>query len=367
MPLVNSFQSSRLRSLDVFRGFTMFLLVAEFAGIFHHLIDSSLEGSLIYQIGLQFHHAEWTGLRFWDCIQPFFMFIVGVAIPYSYANRKKAGQSEYQINLHVYQRAFLLLLIGWALYCIDPGRIVWRFQNVLAQLSITYLIAFLVMNKSFKFQLIVSFAMLLVTELIYRYFPVEGFTDAFGAGKNFGAWFNILISGNEDGGHWAMFNAIPTTAHTIWGVLVGKWLMTQSTQKQKAIALVISGVCLIAVGLLLSIYTPVIKRISTSSFVAVTGGISVLSFAFFYWYYDILGKNQLAWFLAVVGMNPLFIYIFSHVGGSELIHKIVVPFTGVLTAWMPEWMSGVATGMVVLGLLWYFCYWLYKKQIFIRI
>ena len=88
----------------------MFLLIAEFTQLFTYLYDPSLEGSFLYAIGKQLHHHPWNGLRFWDLIQPYFMFIVGVAMPYSFANRRKRGHSQGQITRHVFQRAFILIL-----------------------------------------------------------------------------------------------------------------------------------------------------------------------------------------------------------------------------------------------------------------
>ena len=129
--------STRLLSLDFYRGLTMFLLIAEFAHIFSYLVDPALEGTIIHAIGEQFHHVKWEGLHFWDLIQPFFMFIVGVAMPLSFSKRRSRGESAQKIRSHVFKRAFLLVLLGWALYCIDPGKIVFRFQNVLAQLGVT--------------------------------------------------------------------------------------------------------------------------------------------------------------------------------------------------------------------------------------
>ena len=121
----------------------MFLLVAEFSHLFGALMNTGNE-SITAVADFFFHHVKWEGLHFWDLIQPFFMFIVGVSIPYSYANRLKKGDSEKQIRNHAFRRAFLLLLFGWALYCIDPEKIIFQFDNVLAQLSFTYLVAFIV-------------------------------------------------------------------------------------------------------------------------------------------------------------------------------------------------------------------------------
>src|SRR5262245_36300753 len=75
---------ARFASLDFFRGLTMFFLIAESTRIYEHLVDPALQGSFIHALGTQFHHHPWNGLRFWDLIQPFFMFIVGVAMPFSF-------------------------------------------------------------------------------------------------------------------------------------------------------------------------------------------------------------------------------------------------------------------------------------------
>jgi len=88
----NSLQSGdRLISLDFFRGLTMFLLIAENTILFSVMVDPSLKGTFLYFIGEQFYHHPWHGLRFWDLVQPYFMFIVGVAIPFSVAKRTERG------------------------------------------------------------------------------------------------------------------------------------------------------------------------------------------------------------------------------------------------------------------------------------
>ncbi len=357
----------RLLSLDFFRGATMFLLIAEFTHFFSHLYDPSLEGTLIYTIAEQFHHHPWNGLRFWDLIQPFFMFIVGVAMPYSIANRRKRGQSQAQITRHVIQRALLLLFFGWALYCIDPGKIVFRFQNVLAQLSVTYLLAYLVMNKKAWVQILFSFLLLALTEIIYRGFPVEGFNHPFVPNENFGTWLDLQYGGADLRGHWVSFNAIPTTAHTIWGVLAGQLLRSTRKPNQKLILLLIAGVIGVAVGYGLNPVTPIIKRICTSSFVIASGGWTFLALAFSYWLIDIRKRQKWSIFFRVVGMNPLFIYLFAHVGGAVFIETILHPFTFFLFGWMGTLTASILTSALVLFMLWYITYWLHRHKIYIRI
>ena len=357
----------RLLSLDFFRGLTMFLLIAEFTTLFNHFRDPSVDPGWVVALIEQFHHHPWNGLRFWDLIQPFFMFIVGVAMPISISNRKKRGQSPTDIRNHVFRRAFLLLLFGWGLYCIGPGEIVFKFQNVLAQLSVTYLIAYFLMHRSHRMQIVFSLGLLLMTELIYRFFPVEGFNHPFTKLENFGTWLDLQYGGADMGGGWVSFNAIPTAAHTIWGVVAGQLLMSERTAREKLKALVIAGVVGVVVGYALDPITPIIKRISTSSFVIVSGGWTLLSLALCYWLIDIKKWKGSVWFFAIVGMNPLFIYLFAHLGGAPFIRQIIEPFSNGLLGWMGPKLTPFVTSAIVLFALWYICYWLYKKRVFFRI
>jgi predicted acyltransferase len=137
----NSVLPGRIASVDFFRGFTMFMLAGEASHLYSTLLQ--YKSGVIHFIGTQLEHHEWHGLHFWDLIQPFFMFIVGVAIPFAVANRLKKGATNRQITIHAIKRSLLLLFIGWALYFIEAGHFVLRLQNVLAQLSVTYLAAFL--------------------------------------------------------------------------------------------------------------------------------------------------------------------------------------------------------------------------------
>ena len=359
--------ADRLLSLDFFRGVTMFLLIGESTHIYSHLVDPAFQGTLIGAIGTQFHHHPWNGLRFWDLIQPFFMFIVGVALPFSAAKRAERGESRGRIVRHAVLRAVLLLLLGWALYCIEPGRITFRFQNVLAQLSVTYLLAFLVMRKPFRAQLLFTFGLLALTELLYRLFPVAGFNQPFVPDHNFGSWVDRMISGELSGGHWVSFNAIPTTAHTVWGVLAGQWLMRDRPPKRKAGALALAGLAGLAIGYALTPISPIIKRICTSSFVIVSGGYCLLALALSYWLIDIRRKRTWAKFFTIVGLNSLFIYLVQESGGTVWLTRLVHPFTLAIFSWTGDLGAKIAAGLAAWALLWSLCYWLYRRKIVIKI
>ncbi len=367
----------RFVSLDFFRGVTMFLLVGEATELYSLLRSPAFQGSVLGFIGWQLEHHEWNGLHFWDLIQPFFMFIVGVAMPFSFARRWEAGETWGESLKHALRRSALLLLFGWGLYCIGPGRITFQLWNVLAQLSVTYLVAFLLMRKPARVQIGVTILLLVATELLYRLWPVPGFDQPFVPDHNFGSWMDYLLMGQLSRGHWVAINALPTTAHTMWGVLAGQVIRSARLPMQKLKILGLAGVIGLVVGYALdpalvlghgiTPITPVIKRICTSSFVIVSGGWCLIGLALSYWFIDVKNFRRGVLFFNVVGMNSLFIYLVTNTGGADWFQRMAKPFVHGLFAWAADPYPEVATSLVVWAMLWGLCYWMYKRRIFIKI
>jgi len=357
-------EQERILSIDFFRGFTMFMLVTGITGVFFILQDGQKGGAVIALITKQLDHADWSGLYAWDLIQPFFMFIVGVSMPFAVSKRLARGDSWKKAIYHVLKRSFLLLAFGFMLGSDKDG---FSLTNVLAQLSFTYLVAFLLMEKDFKWQLAVSFAMIILSDVLYRIWSVDGFNQPFTADHNFGSWVDVAITGKLSEDRWVAFNAIPTSAHTIWGVLVGKILMKDFPHRKKILTLLIPGIIAVITGYCMSPFIPIIKRICTSSFVIVSGGYCLIAMAFSYWLIDVLKYRKLALFFAVVGMNPIFIYLFSNTGGKHLLTGMAEPFTWRLFRWGGEITINVVTTIVVAAMVWYICYFLYKRKIFIKL
>ena len=357
----------RLTSLDFFRGLTMFLLVGESTGLYELLRTPAFNGTLIGALGWQFEHHPWNGLHFWDLIQPFFMFIVGVAMPFSFGKRWERGDSWGKTLRHALARSGLLLLFGWGLYCIEPGRLTFELWNVLAQLSFTCLVAFLLMRKPARVQIGVSFLLIIATDLLYRFWPVAGFNQPFVPDHNFGSWVDLKIMHTLSDDHWVAFNAVPTTAHTMWGVLAGQLLKSSRAPLEKIRTLVIPGAIGVVVGFALNPWIPIIKRTCPSSFVIVSGGWCLLALALSYWLIDVKKLRKWTPFFNIVGMNPLFIYLFTNTGGAMWFHRIARPFTVGLFHWAGTLTADIVTSVVVWGMLWLLCFWLYKKRIFIRL
>lgn len=363
---------NRLLSLDFYRGATMLLLVAESTGLWNVLVKEPVTGTALETFFLQFHHHPWAGLRFWDLVQPFFMFIVGVAMPFSYMKRLNSGQPEQVITRHILKRSLLLLLFGTGLHCIYRRQLVWELWNVLTQLSVTILIAYFLMKYKPSLQILASIGLLIATEMAYRLFPVEGFDQPFTKNQNFGTWMDLMMMGKiNEGGGWVAINFIPTAAHTIWGVVAGKLLLSELPGAGKVRKLLIAGAVVLAAGYLLHFtqVTPIIKRISTSSFVLASGGWSLLVLAICYWFIDMKGINRWVFPFVVIGMNPIFIYLFSQTAGAQWFNGATAVFTkGFLNLLhVPEFWAALVTSLTILALEWLICLFLYRNRIFFKI
>ena len=364
--------STRLLSLDFFRGLTMFLLIAEGTGLWSTLVQDPVRGTFLEHFFIQFEHHPWHGLRFWDLIQPFFMFIVGVAMPFSYNNRLLKGNTHASITRHIIQRSFILLAFGVGLHCGYNKKLVWELWNVLAQLSVTIPVAYFMMRKPFKVQLAVSLLLLLIIDLLYRYFPVEGYNQPWVIDKNFGSWMDMVLMGKlNKGGGWVAINCISTAAHTIWGVLAGQLLLKDVSKKTKFRTLMIAGAIALFLGYGLDFmnFTPIIKRIATSSFVFASGGWALLGLGLSFWLIDIKEYKNWIFIFTVIGTNSIFIYMFSHTLGNQWLNKFIAIFSKGMLAWTgaSEFILNLFTCIVVLAAEWGLCYWLYKRKIFFRI
>ena len=346
----------------------MFLLMAEAAMVYHALTEY-FPDDLGHKIIEQFHHHPWNGLRFWDLIQPFFMFIVGVAMPFSLRSRLKRGDTWNDAFRHILWRCMLLFLLGTGLHHVYNGHIVWELWNVLTQLSFTILLTFLILKLSWQKQLSVALFCLLLTEILYRiYDPSAPFVKD----QNFGSWMDLLLMGKiNDGGGWVTINCLPTAAHTIWGAMCGKLLMSDKADSKKIKYLLIASLIGLFIGYGLDILhiTPIVKRISTSSFVFASGGWCLLALAFFYWLVDVKGYKKWTLFFAIVGMNSIFIYIFGETIGVQWLGGFGKVFTHSIFGWLgfEEATINVLNGFFVLGMMWYLCYFLYRKKIFFKV
>ena len=131
----------RYASLDVYRGFIMLMLVSHAFGL-----NALRDQPGWHWLAAQFEHVEWEGLVFWDLIQPAFMFMVGMAMPFAFANRSAKGESAGQIFRHVAWRALMLIVLSQVLINVSGGKLQFQLINVLSQIAFTYFFTFLILR-----------------------------------------------------------------------------------------------------------------------------------------------------------------------------------------------------------------------------
>ncbi len=371
MPEVpNDVTAKRLLSLDVMRGIIMLLLAGEACMLYETLkpLQNGYFGELLVQ---QFFHHPWHGLRFWDLVQPAFMTMAGASLYISFYYKQKKGISWQQNFKHIAIRCAKLFLLGTALHCVYAGQMVWELWNVLTQLTFTTIIAYFIIRWPAFAQILFSVALLLITEILYRCVNIPGYSEPFVSGKNFGNLADLWMMGKVNTDGWVAINIIPTAAHTIWGVLAGKLLISSLQPGQKIMRLIIAGgVCLLlGYGLDLLHITPIIKRIATSSFALASGGWVLLIMALLYWITDVRQWKRFAWVFVVVGMNAIFIYLFFETVGHQWLNPTVEIFVGGIARFIGISLevTVLLSAITTLLLEWGICFWLYKKKIFFKL
>lgn len=361
--------NQRLLSLDFMRGLIMVLLVSESTRLYDNLYEAT-EGTFLEHFFIQFFHHPWHGLRFWDLIQPGFMFMAGTAMAYSLHRQQQDGMSWNESFLKTLRRSGWLFFWGVLDYAVRPGGLSFELWDVLTQLSFTTLVAFLIFRWSLGAQIAVSFGLLLLTEILFRFTNIPGFDQPFTDQHNFGNYMDWILMRkiNDDG--WVAINCIPTAAHTIWGVVAGKLLLSNVAENEKVKMIAIAGVIALVLGFLLDFtFTPIIKRIATSSFVLASGGYCLLALSFFYWWIDVKShKNNLRFFL-VIGTNSIFIYLFMEIVGGRWYNGYIAAITNGLMSIVntPTLLAAIITSLVIFALDWSMCNFLYKRKIFFKL
>lgn len=361
--------NQRLLSLDFMRGLIMVFLILESTELYGHLFEAT-EGQSIQIIFTQFFHHPWNGLRFWDLIQPGFMFMAGTAMAYSLHRQQIQEVPWKESFLKTLKRSGWLFFWGVLDYAVRPGGLSFELWDVLTQLSFTTLVAFLIFRWPARAQIIFSLGLLLLTEILYRFVNVPGFSEAFVDQHNFGNYVDLLLMNKINQGGWVAINCIPTAAHTIWGVLAGKLLISAKDEREKVKLLLISGLAAGVAGYVMDFtITPIIKRIATSSFVLASGGWCLLALGLLYWWIDVKGHKRHLQFFTIIGMNSLFIYLFIEIVAGRWFNGYIGAISNGLMDMihMPPVPMGIITSLVIFTLEWNLCRFLYRKGIFFKI
>jgi len=394
-PESKSEASARLVSVDAFRGLDMVLMLAEVMRLPE--VAQAFPHSLFWRIvGFNTEHVEWQGCSLHDLIQPAFSFLVGAALPFSIASRRRKGQSFRKMLGHAAWRALLLIVLGIFLRSIHSRQTYFTFEDTLTQIGLGYVFLFLLGFTRVRTQVITlvlilicfwaAFALYPVSETNFDYVRVgvppswdhnyTGFLAHWNKNSNlswaFDVWFLNLFPREHpfvfNEGGWSTLSFIPTLATMILGLLTGEWLKSARSKEQKLQAMAIAGMGLMVLGLGFQWagVCPIVKRVWTSSYTLYSGGWVVLILTGFYALIDWKGWRNWAFPLVVVGMNSIAIYVMNWTM-KDFIGDSLDRHLGGIFGVAGGTFQPVLHGFGVLVVFWCILFWMYRKQIFLRI
>ena len=326
-------------SLDAYRGFVMLLMIS--AGLNIPKVAASFKESPVWQfLAWQTDHAAWRGCTLWDLIQPSFMFIVGVALPYSLAARKAQGRSFGKLFAQALWRSLLLVALGVFLASTGQKMTNFSFAIVLAQIGFGYPILWLLAWTKPRTQLIAAALILIGYWAVFAFYPVapaefdwkavgvqqnwsffSGFEAHWQKNANFAAafdqWFLNLFPQEKrfvfNAGGYQTLNFVPSLVTMIIGLVAGGVLRSECSAIVKLRMLAGAGLVALAAGWLwdFSGLCPMVKRIWTPSFAIFSAGWALLLLAFFFAVIDVRRHRGWAFFCVVAGMNSIALYCMS--------------------------------------------------------
>jgi predicted acyltransferase len=363
----------RILSIDVFRGLTMAAMI---------LVNNPGSWEHIY---VPLEHAPWNGCTPTDLIFPFFLFIVGMAIPFALGNRKEQGQKTKAIFVKILRRSALIFILGLIFYLFPKFDFAnMRIPGVLQRIAIVYFFASIIfMESGWKAQRNIAVIILLGYWALMALIPVPGHGPAnLEPDTNLAAWFDFsLMKGHmwtEKSDPEGLLSTLPAIATGILGMLAGQWVRHRGDQNEKVIGLLVSGALLTGLGLFWDLAFPINKNLWTSSYVVYTGGLALTVFGITYWLVDVQKSRKWITPFAAYGANCLAVYLASGFFSSAL-WAIPVNSSGgqmPLYTWIYEnifatWLSPInasAAFAITLILLWLIPLMaLYKRKIFIKI
>ncbi len=365
---------SRLISLDAFRGLTIMLMI---------LVNNP--GSWKY-VWPPLRHAEWHGCTPTDLVFPFFLFIMGAAMAFSFARRLQEAGRRWPLYLQILKRTFLLIFLGlFMAFYWDWNLSTLRYPGVLQRIGLCYFFASMIILHCKQRGQILWTAILLLGYwplMTLIPFPGKGAGDWL-LGSNFAQYVdNLLLKGHmykSDFDPEGIISTIPAIAQVMLGYFTGQWLRSQREDLQKTNGMFIVGNVMIVVGMLWDFLMPINKQLWTSSYVVYTTGIALNFLAVSYWLIDIKGYTRFAKPFVIYGSNAILAYFGSSIMAKTMYKWTFTQADGTVTSmkgwlhdhllhpWAGDWGASLIHPILYI-LIWLgILYWFYRKRIFIKI
>lgn len=371
--------STRLTSLDVFRGIAI-------AGMI--LVNKAGVADQVYPF---LEHADWNGCTLADLVFPFFLFIVGAAIAFSFSKYTEDNRPTASVYWRILRRSLILFALGLLLngfWTYNFSTI--RIMGVLQRIGIAYLLASLaVLKLPRKGQWVLAGVLLVGYWIAMTFIPVPGY----GAGVltregNLGAYIDRLVIGtahlykgdqyNSMGDPEGLFSTLPAVVTVLAGYFTAQWLRTQPIKSRTSIGLVVFGISCLIIGLVWGWIFPINKKLWTSSFVLFTAGLALLVLAACYELIEVRNFRRWGKPFEVLGLNAITIFVasvlaiktlvLSHVGTGE---NAPTTFTWIYENVFASWAGGMngslLFALVTLLFWWVVAYGMYWRGWFVKV
>lgn len=387
---------ARVASIDVYRGFVMFLMLAEVFRL--PRVAQNLPGNKVWQfLGEQQSHVEWRGCSLHDLIQPSFSFLVGTALAFSVVARMARNQPKWQLLGHAAVRATILILLGIFLRSVGKPRTNFTFEDTLTQIGLGYFPLVLLAFARPVWQWAAAGVLIVGYWIAFAAFPAPGPEFDFPAvgvpedwphhpggfarhwDKNsnaawaFDRWFLNLFPRERpfafNGGGYATLSFVTTLGTMLLGLIAGRWLRAGPRSWQTVGLLAGFGLVFLAAGYsadLLGI-CPNVKRIWTPAWTLFSGGWCFLLLSWFVAVCDVLGWAGWAYPLRVIGANSIVAYCSEHLFRNFIVESVKTHFGANVFDVFGKPYEPLLSGAVVFSVLWLILWWLYRNRIFIRI
>jgi predicted acyltransferase len=302
----------RLDALDAFRGMTIAaMMVVNTPGDWDHVYPQLL-------------HAEWNGWTFTDTIFPFFLFIVGVSMAFSFARRGNdpAGRARAPLLRHTLRRAATIFAIGLSLNVLGFfvfHRAFVRIPGVLQRIGVCFFLAALLYLLLGRRGLLPSAAILLgIYWALMTFVPVPGYgTGRLDLEGNLARHVDVAVLGEHTWKHnpnWdpeGPLSTIPAVATTLLGIAAGELLRSRRSWPARLAGLMAGGAIAFSLGLLWGTSFPINKNLWTSSYALAMAGLAGVVLALCLWVLDVRGWKAWATPFLWLGTNAIALFVLA--------------------------------------------------------
>ncbi len=366
-------KNGRLLSLDIFRGMTVAFMI---------IVNTPGSWSYVYP---PLRHAEWNGCTPTDLVYPFFLFIVGVSMWYSF--KKYGHELTGSALIRIFRRTVTIFALGLFLtvfpyFSRDYSSL--RILGVLQRIALAYGFGALIcmaINRNYLWVVAASL-LLLYWGLMYFLggadpYSLEGNLvlkiDEALLGKNH-LYKGFGIPFEPEG----LLSTIPSICTVLIGYYTGGILGKGKSASTTVLKVAIIGAALIGLGLLWNKFFPINKPLWTSSYVLYTAGIAMIILAVVYWLADVMKFQKWGFFFTVFGINALFSYFLAGIWTRMMLFIKITSETGKipLYTWIYEKLcvpvAGNMAGSLLFAILQMLLIWsvaliLYRKKIMVRL